>query len=106
MGFSLQVSIQYISIPLQSAACMQRLIERPWGYKLGTSPTKEQTPVSKKLLSFAVPALLATLPLVRAQSPVTFTAAQASQGQSAYGQNCAGCHGAGLDDGEFAPPVK
>jgi alcohol dehydrogenase (cytochrome c) len=36
----------------------------------------------------------------------TFTAAQATEGQSAYSQNCAGCHGPNLDDGEFAPPVK
>jgi len=34
------------------------------------------------------------------------TAAQATQGQSAYAQNCASCHGASLDDGEFAPPLK
>jgi alcohol dehydrogenase (cytochrome c) len=34
------------------------------------------------------------------------TAAQATEGQSAYAQNCAGCHGANLDDGEFAPPLK
>jgi alcohol dehydrogenase (cytochrome c) len=36
----------------------------------------------------------------------TFTDAQATEGQSAYSQNCAGCHGPNLDDGEFAPPVK
>ncbi len=42
----------------------------------------------------------------QSQGAVTFTAAQATEGQSAYAQNCAGCHGQGLDDGEFAPPVK
>src|ERR1700735_4937245 len=41
-----------------------------------------------------------------AQSQTTFTAAQATEGQSAYAQNCAGCHGTNLDDGEFAPPLK
>ncbi len=41
-----------------------------------------------------------------AQSPLAFTPAQATEGQSAYAQNCSGCHGQNLDDGEFAPPVK
>lgn len=41
-----------------------------------------------------------------AQAPPTFTASQAAEGQTAYAQNCAGCHGRDLDDGEFAPPVK
>ncbi len=50
-------------------------------------------------------ATLAVLPGY-AQNPAAFTAAQATEGQSAYAQNCAGCHGAGLDDGEFAPPLK
>ena len=43
---------------------------------------------------------------VYAQSPVAYTAAQAAEGQSAYAQNCAGCHGGDLDDGEFAPALK
>jgi alcohol dehydrogenase (cytochrome c) len=41
-----------------------------------------------------------------AQSPATFTEAQAAQGKSAFEQNCASCHGQNLDDGEFAPPLK
>ncbi len=41
-----------------------------------------------------------------AQSAPTFTAEQATAGKSAYAQNCAGCHGDNLDDGQFAPPLK
>ncbi len=51
-------------------------------------------------------ALVAIAPLGNAQSPVSLSAAQAAEGQSAYTQNCAGCHGRDLDDGEFGPPVK
>ena len=45
---------------------------------------------------------------LKAQSLVapSFTAAQPTAGQAAYAQNCASCHGANLDDGEFAPPLK
>lgn len=35
-----------------------------------------------------------------------FTAAQAEQGKAAYDQNCASCHGANLDDGQFAPALR
>jgi len=35
-----------------------------------------------------------------------FTSAQASAGKAPYDQNCASCHGASLDDGEFAPPLR
>ncbi len=55
---------------------------------------------------FIPAAMFAIALLGYAQNPVTFTAAQATEGQSAYAQNCAGCHGASLDDGEFAPPLK
>src|ERR1700734_275423 len=41
-----------------------------------------------------------------AQTSPSFTEAQATEGQSAYAQSCAGCHGAELDNGEFAPPLK
>jgi alcohol dehydrogenase (cytochrome c) len=57
---------------------------------------------SKKMLHTFLGAALAAMALpVQAQ-----TAAQATEGQSAYAQNCAGCHGQNLDDGQFAPPVK
>ena len=86
---------------------MQMLIEAPLSYKLGTSPTKEPMHPSKKLqhLWMAAAAAMIALP-VYAQNPPAFTAAQATEGQSAYAQNCAGCHGGSLDDGEFAPPLK
>jgi len=35
-----------------------------------------------------------------------FTDAQAIQGKAIYDRSCASCHGANLDDGEFAPPLK
>ena len=36
----------------------------------------------------------------------TYTPAQATQGKQAYEKACSACHGANLDDGEFAPPLK
>ncbi|MGH9147503.1 MAG: c-type cytochrome, partial [Vicinamibacterales bacterium] len=56
----------------------------------------------------AVLMLLERAPRIDAQtlgSP-TYTAEQATQGQAAYAQSCASCHGANLDDGPFAGPVK
>ena len=38
--------------------------------------------------------------------PVSYTDAQAVRGRSAYGDNCASCHGVHLDDGQFGPPIK
>jgi alcohol dehydrogenase (cytochrome c) len=40
------------------------------------------------------------------QAEPLFTSAQAAAGKSAYAQNCASCHGASIDDGEFAPPLR
>jgi alcohol dehydrogenase (cytochrome c) len=40
------------------------------------------------------------------EQTATFTAAQAALGRAAYDRDCASCHGANLDDAEFAPPVK
>src|ERR1700722_3137826 len=37
---------------------------------------------------------------------VTLTAAQASRGKAVYDDNCASCHGANLDDGEFGPLLR
>ena len=48
-------------------------------------------------------------PQIEAQSlptPLSYTAAQAEQGQSAYVEHCASCHGQNMDDGAFAPPLK
>ena len=35
-----------------------------------------------------------------------FTSAQAVAGKAAYQQNCASCHGASVDDGNSAPPLR
>lgn len=61
---------------------------------------------SNKLPYLSIAALVAAAWSGYAQAPPAFTAAQATQGQSAYAQNCAGCHGSDLDNGEFAPPIK
>ena len=45
-------------------------------------------------------------PLAQSLAAPTFTAAQQNAGQSIYRENCASCHGANLDDGEFGPPLK
>jgi mono/diheme cytochrome c family protein len=51
--------------------------------------------------------LVAATPLAAQEQPVTFTAAQAERGQSAYRNNCQDCHGSSLDNGEFGgPPLK
>src|SRR5689334_5623214 len=39
-------------------------------------------------------------------SDALFTSAQAVAGKAAYQQNCAGCHGANVDDGNSAPPLR
>ena len=54
------------------------------------------------LLSWAV---LGASMHARAQTPPSYTAAQAQQGQEVYAASCARCHGAHLDDGEFGPPL-
>jgi alcohol dehydrogenase (cytochrome c) len=41
-----------------------------------------------------------------AQTSAGYGQAQATAGKAAYAQSCAGCHGAGLDDGPFAPALK
>jgi mono/diheme cytochrome c family protein len=35
-----------------------------------------------------------------------FTSAQAVAGKTAYQRNCASCHGAAVDDGSSAPPLR
>lgn len=59
-------------------------------------------------LTLAVGALALSRSL-EAQTPLralTFTAAQAEQGLTAYAEHCASCHGQNLDDGTYAPPLK
>ncbi len=47
-------------------------------------------------------------PIAAQTGPVspTFTAAQATAGSKLYEQQCAGCHGSRLDNGEFGPPIS
>jgi PQQ-dependent dehydrogenase (methanol/ethanol family) len=65
---------------------------------------------AKKVWIPAVSAAALVVVHVLAQPPVrkppTFTAGQATQGKSAYDQNCASCHGDHLDDGQFGPPLS
>jgi mono/diheme cytochrome c family protein len=49
------------------------------------------------------------IPPPAAAQPLTnpsYTREQAARGKTAYPVECATCHGANLDDGEFAPPLK
>lgn len=54
----------------------------------------------------ALLASLAAAPCAAAAELPGFTAEQAARGAAAYAGTCALCHGDGLDDGEFAPPLK
>ena len=68
----------------------------------------------ERALLFGVTALVAAMFAgdysrgLRAQSLSlpTYTSAQAAQGKQAYEKACSACHGANLDDGEFAPTLK
>jgi alcohol dehydrogenase (cytochrome c) len=51
-------------------------------------------------MAFPEPALLA------ASAAPNFTTAQVERGKTVYARNCAQCHGAGLEAGEFGPPLK
>jgi alcohol dehydrogenase (cytochrome c) len=52
--------------------------------------------------------VLCTAPLItRAQEvALSYTEAQALQGEAAYVQHCLACHGANLNDGALGPPLK
>jgi len=41
-----------------------------------------------------------------ARSPATFTAEQAARGETIYRDQCQGCHGDKLDNGEFGVPLR
>src|SRR5271165_349306 len=41
-----------------------------------------------------------------APAEALFTSAQAVAGKAAYQQSCANCHGASVDDGNSAPPLR
>src|SRR5262245_4628060 len=57
-------------------------------------------------LWFDVPELSSRLDAQAQPEPLGYGAAQAEQGQAAYAEHCASCHGQFLDDGAFAPPVR
>lgn len=62
-----------------------------------------------KALFVTTGAALAIAPLsiaVAQPAPSPANAPQIAAGRTAYSQNCAACHGATLDNGEFAPPLK
>lgn len=72
-------------------------VHRPW-----------RVAVTSLGLAIGVAALVMS-PRATAQAPtlaVEYTAAQADQGQAAYVEQCASCHGANLDDGAYGPPLK
>ena len=64
---------------------------------------------SAGLAPFVVAAVLCAAGMrVSAQTParpVTYTETQAEAGRVIYGQQCASCHGANLDDGAYGPPL-
>ena len=55
---------------------------------------------------FGAPELSSRLDAQSQPVPLGYGAAQAEQGQSAYVEHCASCHGQNMDDGPFAPPLK
>jgi len=57
---------------------------------------------------FAVLTLSWPIDVVAQSEPVaiSFTVGQADEGQAAYAQYCAACHGDNMDDGEFGLPLK
>ena len=61
--------------------------------------------VTLAVLATAVSAAVAGQAQPR-REPATYTAEQADAGFAAYAQHCASCHGANLDDGPFAPPLR
>src|SRR5262245_35658554 len=73
------------------------------------------TSQSRRRVALVLGGVLAVLigtsarPQINAQSantPISFTVAQADQGQAAYLEQCASCHGQYMDDGQFGPPLK
>ena len=56
--------------------------------------------------AFVGAALAAGIEAQSLPQALSFTAAQAEQGQTSYAEHCASCHGENLDDGAYAPPLK
>jgi alcohol dehydrogenase (cytochrome c) len=63
----------------------------------------------RRILPAAAAVALLVLPPSAGAQPLTnpsYTREQAARGKAAYPVGCASCHGANLDDGESAPPLK
>lgn len=54
---------------------------------------------------FGAPELSSRIDAQPLPPPLSYTATQAEQGQSAYVEHCASCHGQNMDDGAFGPPL-
>ena len=57
--------------------------------------------IARGPVAAAATLLLAAFPAAAQTTPASFTAEQASRGETAYQRNCQDCHGGNLDDGEF-----
>ena len=75
-----------------------------------TRRTSSMTRAPGPRISWPPRSLLLALISTRAACAVALAAdlhpAQAAQGKQAYDKTCAACHGANLDDGEFAPAAE
>jgi alcohol dehydrogenase (cytochrome c) len=72
-----------------------------------TTPRSRVWLLALAALGCGVAAFLSSRPLdAQGLATPSFTDAQATEGKAAFDRNCASCHGANLDDGEFGPPLK
>src|ERR1700674_4729487 len=55
---------------------------------------------------FGAPAPSTRIEAQSQATPLSYTAGQAEQGQAAYVEHCASCHGQNLDDGAYGSPLK
>ena len=74
--------------------------------KVGLGGDLWRTALCIGLLLLSAPAGAAAGQAQPRREPATYTAEQADAGFAAYAQYCASCHGASLDDGPFAPPLR
>ncbi|HLG56180.1 MAG TPA: PQQ-binding-like beta-propeller repeat protein [Vicinamibacterales bacterium] len=72
-----------------------------------TMPSSRVWLLALAALGCGVATFLSSRPLdAQGLATPSFTDAQATAGKAAFDRNCASCHGANLDDGEFGPPLK
>lgn len=73
---------------------------------LGNAPSNSSGEMSTaSATAGTAPEAAAPIPLVPLPAPY-FSSAQAERGAGLFGELCAGCHGSGLDDGQFGPPLR